>query len=745
MTRWLWTALAWNAAFALACPTRAQGQTPAGQGGSGNEAWLTRLSLEELTEIEVNVPAKLPQSVREAPSIGSVITRQQIESYGWLSLNDVLYRQPGFMPAQDYERPTVAARGLYEGWNNNHLLMLVDGVPINNISNGTAYTWEVFPLFMVQRAEIFRGPGSALYGTNATNGVVALHTRSANNGTPVQAQARLGNGATQIYDLFAGHAFTGFELTAGYNHFRTGGNQYQSLDASGRTSGGVPATFEVNDQRRSHFAFAKLTGTGALTGLSMQAHFQYWSFETGHGWLYVVPDETERAVNSETRVWLTYKPRALLEERLEMEYVLQLQRHEKDYRIKFFPDGFQFIGMTYPGGVVERVDTTPISLFARAQAQYRMAGDMQLMLGVEDSLIFLRKDSIHEANADLNSDGTYAPFPNNEFRPLRPVFERALDHPIDNVGVYLQLATGKILDQLLSATLGARYDLQFFDYLALDEPGRPTRHRSLSQLSPRLGLVLFPHPSTTVKAMVERAFRAPSPTELLTFNSLLGASNTEGLQPEEITTVTLAADVTPFRHLTLRGNWFYEKFANQIAFSATQNLSANLYTRRLTGVEAEALFDADLGSGRLGGFLNLTASKLLDEDIAEATITSSTRLTWAPPLVANMGVDGSWQRLQGSVQAHYQDTVRRRLSDRYEAKTEMPTAFSAFRGAHVDAWVTLDARIAYQVTDWVRLGVQGTNLLDTRGYIAKPQNFPFDFQIPPARFLATLELSQGAR
>jgi outer membrane receptor protein involved in Fe transport len=293
--------------------------------------------------------------------------------------------------------------------------------------------------------------------------------------------------------------------------------------------------------------------------------------------------------------------------------------------------------------------------------------------------------------------------------------------------------------------VGARYDLQFFDFLALDDPGHPTRHRSLSQLSPRVGLVLFPHPSTTVKAMVERAFRAPSPTELLTFNSLLGASNTEGLQPEEITTVTLAADVTPFRHLTLRGNWFYEKFANQIAFSATQNLSANLYTRRLTGVEAEALFDVDVGPNRLGGFLNLTASKLLDEDITEATITRSTRLTWAPPLVANVGVDGSWRRLQASVQAHYQDTVRRRLSDRYDAKTEMPTAFSAFRGAHVDAWVTLDARLAYQVTDWLRLGVQGTNLLDTRGYIAKPQNFPFDFEIPPARFLATLELSQAAR
>ena len=722
--------------------TSPPGSGNGGDRGGANDAWLTRLSLEELTEIEVSVPAKLAQPVREAPSVGSVITRDQIESYGWLSLDEIMFRQPGFMPAQDYERRTVAARGLYEGWNNNHLLMLVDGVPINNVSNGTAYTWEVFPLFMVERAEIFRGPGSALYGTSATNGVVALHTRSASNHEPVEARVRVGNANTQVYDLFGGYNFSALAFTAGYNHFRSNGNGYDSLDVSGRTGADKqPQVFRVNDQRSSHFAFAKLAGHGALTGLSLQAHYQYWSFQTGHGWLYVVPDEDERAVNSEARVWLTYRPPALLEQRLEMEYVLQYQRHLKDYRIKFFPNGFRFAGMDYPGGVAEVAQDVFTSLFFRAQAQYRIWGEMRVLLGVEDSLVFLPEDIAHEGNADLNTGGSYAPFPNNEFRPLRPIFERSQGKPVDNVGVFLQFASGRILDHRVSATLGARYDLQFFDYLALEEPGAPTHHGSFEQFSPRLGLVVFPHPALTLKGMVERAFRAPYPIELLTFNSLLAASNTEGLKPEQITTVTVAADLTPFRHLTLRADWFYEKFANQIAFSATQNQVANLYSRTLTGLEVEALFDAPVApASRLGGFCNLTGTHLLDEEVGEPTITASERLTWAPQIVANAGVDAGIQRFGASLQGHYQGSARRRLSDRFNIKTGDPSAFSAFRPAHVDPWFTLDARVSYRATDWLRLGIQATNLLDVRGYVAKPQDFPFDFQIPPTRFLATLEL-----
>jgi outer membrane receptor protein involved in Fe transport len=245
----------------------------------------------------------------------------------------------------------------------------------------------------------------------------------------------------------------------------------------------------------------------------------------------------------------------------------------------------------------------------------------------------------------------------------------------------------------------------------------------------------------TIKAMIERAFRAPAPTEMFVTNSLLGNSKTDQIKPEVITTATLAADVMLVRHLNLRADWFYERFNNQIAFSATKNFSSNLYSRRLTGLETEALFDAPVGaSSRLGGFANYTYSHLLGEEVQEPTITRRDRLTWAPEHVANAGLNASWQGLGASVQGHYQGRVRRRPSDFLKADGT-PSYFSAFRHITVPPWFTLDARVQYRLTEWLQLGVQATNLLDKRGYLVKTNDYPFDYQIEGTRLLATIELA----
>ena len=72
-------------------------------------------------------------------------------------------------------------------------------MPQNDNVYGSAFTWEITPLFLVKTLEIIRGPGSALYGSSATNGVLAINTRTANSFEPaVEAQVRVGNGNTQI-------------------------------------------------------------------------------------------------------------------------------------------------------------------------------------------------------------------------------------------------------------------------------------------------------------------------------------------------------------------------------------------------------------------------------------------------------------------------------------------------------------------------------------------------------------------
>jgi outer membrane receptor protein involved in Fe transport len=142
----------------------------------------------------------------------------------------------------------------------------------------------------------------------------------------------------------------------------------------------------------------------------------------------------------------------------------------------------------------------------------------------------------------------------------------------------------------------------------------------------------------------------------------------------------------------------------------------------------------------MSGFANYTFAHLLSEDIEEPTITRSDRLTWAPEHVANAGLSASRRGLAASVQGHYQGPVQRRLSDRQNADGT-PTFFSAFRPGSVAPWFTLDARVSYRLLDWLRAGVQASNLLDTRGFLVKNNDYPFDYQIDGLRVLATVDVS----
>jgi iron complex outermembrane receptor protein len=702
---------------------------------------LQRLTLEDLMRIETGSASKLQQPASEAPALISVITRDQIQSYGWISLNDILYKQPGFAPSQDYDRRTVSARGLFEGWNNNHLLLLIDGVPMNDPIYGSAYTWEITPLFLARTVEIIRGPGSALYGSNATNGVIALNTREAHPLEPaIEGQLRLGSNNTQIYDLFASHQFRHAAIVVGFNRYNTDGNTYNDLDGSGRTDpSGSLARFHVSDARSSDYVFFKLTVAG---GLTLQFHHQDWSYQTGHGWIWFIPDRKEGLAEQRQIVSLNYRPRTLANGRFKQQYVLQYQRHGIDWNVNFYPNDTTLdvngARVVFPSGVVETLNTQTHDIFARVEYAYRVWQDMTLLIGVENDLFVYTGDSSHESNADLNSGGSGLPWPDGQLHPLQPWLAYVQNHPVDNAGVYVQYTSGRIFRRHLAVTAGVRDDLQTFRYTDVADPNRPQVGRTLNQISPRLGVVVFPWRELVLKALFDRAFRAPAPSELFGANTDTLTSAPKTLKPEQITTVSVSGEWPLIHQLNLRADWFYERFENEIAYSISRvNLSANLYSRTVTGVETELWFDADIGwPGSLRGFFNYTFSHLVDEQIEDPLIAESKQLTWAPAHTFNLGLDWVGHGFNASAQGHFQGPVDRRASDLASAGAVV----DRFRPRQVPPWFTVDARVTYRFTDWVRLGVQATNLFNSSGRFIKNNNFPFDYAIEGMRVLGILEI-----
>jgi iron complex outermembrane receptor protein len=157
---------------------------------------LTRLSLEELMEVEVQTASRYRQNTLDAPSAVSVISAEDIRNFGWRSLADILRSVRSFYLSYDRNYSYIGVRGFGRpGDYNSRLVLLVDGYRINDNVYDTAYVGTEFPVDvdLIERVEVVRGPGSAMYGGNALFGVVNVITRQAGAGPAAEATASAGS------------------------------------------------------------------------------------------------------------------------------------------------------------------------------------------------------------------------------------------------------------------------------------------------------------------------------------------------------------------------------------------------------------------------------------------------------------------------------------------------------------------------------------------------------------------------
>lgn len=138
----------------------------------------------------VTTATRTANTADEAPAIVEVVSRQQIEEWGYQSIAEVLSKAVGFYVVDDHILPNVAVRGVSGGLlaDSGVIKVLIDGRSV--AFRTTAGNWlgpELIPLSAIERIEIVRGPASALYGADAFLGVVNIITRrgSALNGTQI--------------------------------------------------------------------------------------------------------------------------------------------------------------------------------------------------------------------------------------------------------------------------------------------------------------------------------------------------------------------------------------------------------------------------------------------------------------------------------------------------------------------------------------------------------------------------------
>jgi outer membrane receptor for ferrienterochelin and colicin len=141
---------------------------------------LRSLDLESLLNVKVVTASKFAESQSDAPGIMSVVSQDELRRFGGTTLREVLERVPGLASSTAYftDRSMVAARGDQTKINGGHVLFLINGRPTREVLEGGLVSdlLESFPINVLERIEVIKGPGSVLYGSNAFSAVVNLIT-----------------------------------------------------------------------------------------------------------------------------------------------------------------------------------------------------------------------------------------------------------------------------------------------------------------------------------------------------------------------------------------------------------------------------------------------------------------------------------------------------------------------------------------------------------------------------------------
>ena len=437
----------------------------------------------------VTAASKFEQDPREAPASISVITRDEIQRYGYRTLGEALNSVPGFFTSYDRNYTYIAVRGFtLPGDYNTRILLLVDGHRLNDNIADAAYfgTESAVDLNTVERVEVIRGAASSLYGTNAFYAVINLVTRTgrALQGGDIRADAGT-FGSYRARGLYGRRAESGVEFVLGGGFYQTSGpNLYFPEFDSPSTNNGIAAGL---DGDRTADAFGKLS-------------YQGWSLEAGiKGRKKEVPTASFETTFDDPRL-TTRDGHAFAVAKYDHPFA-DLSR--VNFSVAY--DRHRYTG-TYPyDGVVQR--DLQSGDWWTLDAQYvRPVGQRhKLVFGGEYRLNTRQDQQLYDEDPylsyldDRRESHVWAVFLQDEFRLSRNL--------------------------LLNA--GVRHD-------AYETFGGTT--------NPRAALIWTVNQATTLKALYGRAFRAPNLYELYTQDGGLTQKPSPGLRPETIASYELVGE-----------------------------------------------------------------------------------------------------------------------------------------------------------------------------------------------------------
>ncbi len=526
--------------------------------------------LEESLDRKVEVASLFAEDELVVGSTVSSITPEKWKMLGAKRTHEALGNEMSVVSYTDIIGAYISAiRGYAQSGAEKGIATLVDGVPLNEyINSSSAYTIPNWDLGTLNRIELIKGPGSAIYGSDAFHGVISMKTfESDKNHYSLE-----GAGAYPLYGdanlkLSQGFAddFLRVDFSAGASYQGDQNLKYKYADPEGYTDTTYNLMNIPADKGTAVRDYKYNSQTGVLKlrlkpadkiNLKFGAYLNQGKYDSFPGLVSVVNplSSTGQMMDLQDND-LSWNETLFLMANSQMDYTfanrisVEASGHywesEKKYSLSAAPTSYEII-------------STTDSNITRNGAQVVIkqpdnALNLQWLIAYSYSAMKVKSQERSIYIAELDP----------ALRQFIPKFTSLIEGKSRNIhSTFGQLKWGAIKNRFYFL-LGGRNDY-YSDFG--------------NQTTPRIGLIYLPTEKSSIKALYGRAFRAPTPIEQT--DSLGVAKGDPNIKPEIIDSYELSY-MYKEKKWKAAINTFYSKWKNAITLEYYQTVDfKNRYVNR---------------------------------------------------------------------------------------------------------------------------------------------------------------------
>ena len=139
---------------------------------------LLELDVSNLSQIPIQSVLGYEQEYWRNPASVHVIRPEDITLNGYLNSVEALRGVPGMHVSRGLAYDNFASMRNFSGFSTQKFLGKIAGREVSQLMLGSAnYSVDDYPVAVIDRIEVIRGPGASIWGTNAVNGVLNLVTK----------------------------------------------------------------------------------------------------------------------------------------------------------------------------------------------------------------------------------------------------------------------------------------------------------------------------------------------------------------------------------------------------------------------------------------------------------------------------------------------------------------------------------------------------------------------------------------